>query len=57
MRENRIDEIQKCLRCNGCLQTLFQGFHTRCVINPNVGRERFISEYFPSPRKGKGTPI
>lgn len=57
VREGRIEEIQKCLRCNGCLQTLFQGFHTRCTINPNVGRERFMPEYFPPPRKGKGIPI
>jgi 2,4-dienoyl-CoA reductase-like NADH-dependent reductase (Old Yellow Enzyme family) len=57
VKDNRIDEIQKCIRCYECLITLFQGFSTRCAVNPNVGRERFIPEYFPPPRKGKGIPI
>lgn len=57
VRGGRIDEIQRCLLCNWCLQTLFQGFRTRCATNPNVGRERFIPEYFPPPRKGSGRPI
>jgi len=57
VRDGRIDEIQRCLLCNWCLQTLFQGFHTRCATNPNVGRERFIPEYFPPSRKGSGRPI
>jgi 2,4-dienoyl-CoA reductase-like NADH-dependent reductase (Old Yellow Enzyme family) len=57
VREGRIDEIQRCILCNGCLQTLFQGFSTRCTVNPNVGRERFIPECFPPPRKSRGRPI
>ena len=57
VREGRIDEIQRCILCNGCLSTLFQGLSTRCTVNPNVGRERFVPEYFPPPRKSKGRPI
>jgi len=57
VREGRVDEIQRCILCNGCLSTLFQGFASRCTINPNVGRERFVPEYFPPPRKSKGRPI
>lgn len=57
VKDDRIDEIQKCLLCNSCLKDLFGGFHTRCAVNPNVGRERFIPEYFPPPRKGRGRPI
>jgi len=57
VKENRIDDIQKCLLCNSCLRYLFEGFHTRCAVNPNVGRERFIPEYFPPPRKGRGRAI
>jgi 2,4-dienoyl-CoA reductase-like NADH-dependent reductase (Old Yellow Enzyme family) len=57
VREGRIDEIQKCILCNTCLKTLFTGFRTRCAVNRDVGRERFISEYFPPPRKGRATGI
>jgi 2,4-dienoyl-CoA reductase-like NADH-dependent reductase (Old Yellow Enzyme family) len=57
VREGRAGQIQPCILCNGCLSTLFQGFSTRCTVNPNVGRERFVPEYFPPPRKGKGRPI
>ncbi len=57
VREGRVDDIQKCLLCNSCLRFLFEGFHTRCVVNPNVGIERFIPEYFPPPRKSPGVGI
>jgi len=57
VRDGRVDDIQKCLLCNTCLRFLFEGFHTRCVVNPNVGRERFIPEYFPPPRKSGGVAI
>jgi 2,4-dienoyl-CoA reductase-like NADH-dependent reductase (Old Yellow Enzyme family) len=57
VRQGRVDEIQKCILCNGCLSTLFQGFSSRCTVNPNVGRERFVPEYFPPPRKSRGLPI
>jgi 2,4-dienoyl-CoA reductase-like NADH-dependent reductase (Old Yellow Enzyme family) len=57
VRDGRIDEIQQCILCNGCLSTLFQGFASRCTINPNVGRERFLPEYYPPARKSKGRPI
>ncbi len=51
VREGRIDEIRKCILCNTCLKTLFTGLHTRCAVNPEVGMERFMPEYFPSSRK------
>ena len=57
VREGRIEDIQKCILCNTCLKTLFTGFRTRCAVNSNVGRERFIPEYFPPPRKGPGSAI
>jgi 2,4-dienoyl-CoA reductase (NADPH2) len=57
VRQGRADEIKACILCNGCLSTLFQGFSTRCTLNPNVGGERFVPEYFPPPRKGGGRPI
>jgi 2,4-dienoyl-CoA reductase-like NADH-dependent reductase (Old Yellow Enzyme family) len=57
VREGRIDEIQKCILCNNCAKMLFTGFQTRCAVNPNVGRERFVPEYFPPPRKSRGKAI
>ncbi len=55
VREGRTNEIRRCILCNTCLNTLFTGFKTRCAVNPDVGRERFMPEYFPPPRKiGKG---
>ncbi|MFO7963659.1 MAG: NADH:flavin oxidoreductase [Desulfobacterales bacterium] len=51
VKEGRIQDIQKCILCNTCLKTLFTGFQTRCAVNPNVGRERFMPEYFPPVRK------
>jgi len=56
-KKGRIDEIQKCILCNSCLKYLFGGYQTRCAVNPNVGRERFVPEYFPPPRKARGKAI
>ena len=56
VREGRVDDIQKCVWCYGCMLTLTQGLRTRCLVNPDVGRERFMPEYFPPPRKRRGFP-
>ncbi len=48
-REGREEEITKCIRCNNCLKTLFSGFSVRCAVNPDVGRERFMPQYYPPP--------
>jgi 2,4-dienoyl-CoA reductase-like NADH-dependent reductase (Old Yellow Enzyme family) len=48
-REGREEEITRCLLCNNCLKTLFSGFSVRCAVNPKVGRERFLPEYYPPP--------
>ena len=47
VREGREDQIDKCIRCNSCISSLWRLFGTRCVVNPSVGKERFISEYYP----------
>lgn len=47
--EGKEDEITSCLRCNNCLTTLFSGFSVRCAVNPDVGRERFLTRYYPPP--------
>jgi 2,4-dienoyl-CoA reductase-like NADH-dependent reductase (Old Yellow Enzyme family) len=47
-RSGKLDEIRRCILCNFCLKTLFKGFTIRCAVNPEVGWERFIPEYYPS---------
>ncbi|MFH1650734.1 MAG: NADH:flavin oxidoreductase [Chloroflexota bacterium] len=38
----------KCLRCNiGCLRFLNGYLPTRCVVNPEVGWEQYVPEYWP----------
>jgi 2,4-dienoyl-CoA reductase-like NADH-dependent reductase (Old Yellow Enzyme family) len=41
------EEINRCILCNTCLMTIFTGFSIRCAVNPEVGWERYIPEYFP----------
>ncbi|MFP4158874.1 MAG: FAD-dependent oxidoreductase [Desulfobacterales bacterium] len=40
-RENRYDDIRKCIACNqGCIEReMFEGKSVRCAINPETGRE------------------
>ena len=47
VREGREDRINKCIRCNSCISSLWQFFGTRCVVNPAVGKERFMARYHP----------
>ena len=47
VREGREDRINKCIRCNSCISSLWQFFGTRCVVNHAVGKERFMPQYHP----------
>lgn len=40
-RENRYDDIRKCIACNqGCIEReMFEGKSVRCAINPETGQE------------------
>src|ERR1035437_956475 len=42
VKEGRLDEIQRCLRCNVCLSRFNRGLAVKCPINPDIGRERYI---------------
>lgn len=46
-REGRVEEIRRCVFCYHCIKSLWDGLGTRCSVNPDVGRERFIAEYQP----------
>ncbi|MDI6831580.1 MAG: NADH:flavin oxidoreductase [Actinomycetota bacterium] len=49
--EGRTDEIVRCLRCNECLMRTAIGIPVRCVRNPNLGREKYMPEYWRPPVK------
>ena len=51
VREGRADEIVKCKRDLICLMRLFQGLPSRCSVNPDVGREKYMPEYLRGPTK------
>jgi hypothetical protein len=38
-------KYEKCSRCCECLLRTSRGLTVRCQTNPNLGRERFMSEY------------
>ncbi len=44
-QEGRVDEVNRCLRCNVCLSRFNRGLAIRCAVNPNVGREKYSPLY------------
>ena len=39
----------RCIKCNfGCMNRLKRGLGLRCVVNPELGFEQYIPEYWPS---------
>lgn len=51
VKEGRVSEIVKCKRDLICLMRTFQGLPSRCSVNPNFGRERYMPEYWRGPTK------
>jgi 2,4-dienoyl-CoA reductase-like NADH-dependent reductase (Old Yellow Enzyme family) len=49
VREGRIKDIRRCDRDSACTVRLFFGLPVRCKINPDLGRERYMSEYYQPP--------
>jgi 2,4-dienoyl-CoA reductase-like NADH-dependent reductase (Old Yellow Enzyme family) len=46
VKEGRIKDIIKCLRCNkGCIGRFLLALPCRCTVNPTVGQEQFMEEY------------
>lgn len=40
----REDDIRPCISCNTCINTINSGFHIRCAVNPQTGREIYFRE-------------
>ena len=56
VKEGRVDEINRCRRDATCLMWLFTEGRVRCAYNPNLGRERFMPEYWPQKKQGAKLP-
>jgi 2,4-dienoyl-CoA reductase-like NADH-dependent reductase (Old Yellow Enzyme family) len=55
VKDNRVDEITKCVKDNYCLGMGNQGAQvgTRCTQNPNYGFEQYNPAFWPKPMKAK----
>jgi dimethylglycine catabolism A len=53
VQEGKVDKIVKCQRCYGCLASLYREGGIRCIVNPNLGRERYMPEYWPTKRTAR----
>ncbi|MFC1970567.1 hypothetical protein ACFLV0_01325 [Chloroflexota bacterium] len=53
VREGRIDEIVHCKRDDFCVVSVAMEGGIRCSSNPNLGRERYMPEYWPTKRMAK----
>jgi len=54
VKEGRLKDISKCIRCNkGCLLQYGLAYMvgSRCMVNPNMGREIYQMENWPPPMK------
>jgi len=49
--EGRPQDILRCKRCNECLMRAEVGFPVRCIVNKNLGREKYMPEYWRPPVK------
>jgi len=48
-KEEKASEIVPCVFCFTCLACHARDENLRCIQNPNLGRERFMSEFWPLP--------
>ena len=53
-KENRSDEINKCIGCLYCFSSLSDGGHIKCAVNPRCGRE---VEYLNLEKNGDGKKV
>ncbi len=45
VREERLEDIRPCIRCNNCIDNNFKGLMLDCTVNPGTGREKGFSYY------------
>ncbi len=39
-KEGRLDELNYCIACNSCMESIFRRGRIECLVNPFVGREK-----------------
>ena len=39
----KTDQIRHCISCNHCFDSISQGWHIRCAVNPRAGRENILT--------------
>ncbi|MBN2026331.1 MAG: NADH:flavin oxidoreductase [Actinobacteria bacterium] len=50
VREGRVKDIVKCTRClKGCIGRFLIGLPSRCLVNPEMGQEKYIEKYNTRP--------
>ncbi len=49
VKKDKVSEIVKCDGDNFCQVRLFFGLSVRCKLNPNLGRERYMPEFWQPP--------
>jgi len=50
VKEGRVKDIVRCQRDLACMISLWREGAIRCIMNPNLGRERYMPEYWPQRR-------
>jgi len=53
VKEGRIKDVVRCQRDFACLMSLYREGGIRCIMNPNLGREKYMQEYWPKRRTVK----
>jgi len=53
VKEGRVKDIVRCQRDFACLAALYREGGIRCIMNPNLGRERYMPEYWPQRRSAR----
>ncbi len=50
VKAGRAKDIVKCTRCNkGCISRFVLGLPARCILNPELGQEKYIAKYNTRP--------
>ena len=51
-RQERYEEIRRCVACNTCINSIFKKGQVECLVNPELTREQELA-IFPAPGKKK----
>lgn len=52
IKEGRLNEINRCIACNNCMESIFRRGRIECLVNPFLGREKELV-FKPAKKKKK----